>query len=149
MMVTGVETSAVKSYVFQVFQYPPAPNSEHIRATNLESVKRYRDAVVWRLLCLEDRVDTGDLYAYWEILDALMDLSVQSAIQLLQNLYEYEVRKLQPLERKQAYPGIANDLYRLEYRDAEGGCRDVCVGTLLQEAIDLLHEEATYFIRKG
>ena len=116
--------------------------------TPIESSTRYRDAAVWRLLCLEKDVDANDLAMYWEIMDAMMDISIESAIILLQNLYEYRVRKLRPLEKKRLYPAISNDLYRLEYDDERGGSRDVCAGTLLNDAIDLLQTEAERLVRR-
>ncbi len=128
---------------FQSFQYPSIPIQKPVpEEMPIESSKKYRDAAVWRLLCLEQHVDASDLMTYWEIMDSMMDISIQSAINLLQSVYEYRVRKLQPFEKTQEYPGVSNDLYRLEYDDERGGYRDVCVGTLINEAIDLFQAEA-------
>ena len=117
------------------------------RPASLAVVARYRDAAVWRLLRLERRVDADDLRAYWEIMDALMDISLASAILLLQHLYEYRVQQLTPAERHAAYPGVTNDLYRLAYDDQPGGSRDVCAATLIMEALDVLQEEAERLAR--
>ncbi len=119
---------------------PPEPS--------LESWRKYRDTVVWRLLCQEDRVDVDDLLSYWEILDEMMDISIESASLLLHNLDEYRIRKLTPFEKQWLYPGVTNDVFRLEYDDSQGGTRDICAGTLLHEAIDLLQAEADRFIRR-
>jgi hypothetical protein len=78
----------------------------------------------------------------------MLRLNTTSAIQLLQNLYEYRVRKLSFQESLCHYPQITNALYRMEYEDEPGGFRDVCAGALLKEAIDLLQEEAERFIRE-
>jgi len=77
-----------------------------------------------------------------------MDISIESASKLLENLYEYRVRKLLPLEKRRLYPGIPNTIYRLEYEDNSGGHRDVCAGTLLNEAIDLLQTEAERLVQR-
>ena len=116
---------------------------------SLESWKKYRDAAVWRLLCQEEQVDIDDLLSFWEILDEMMDISIESASLLLHTLDEYRIRKLTTLERQRLYPGVTNDVFRLEYDDGRGGSRDVCAGTLLHEAIDLLQAEADRFIRRS
>lgn len=116
---------------------------------SLESWKKYRDAAVWRLLCQEEQVDIDDLLSYWEILDEMMDISIESASLLLHTLDEYRIRKLTTLEKQRLYPGVTNDVFRLEYDDGHGGFRDVCAGTLLHEAIDLLQAEADRFIRRS
>lgn len=114
----------------------------------LESWRKYRDAIVWRLMCQEDQVDIVDLMSYWEILDEMMEISLESASTLLQNLYEYRIRKLSASEKQRLYPGVTNELYRLEYDDGCGGYRDICPGILLREAIDLLQIEAERLIRR-
>ncbi len=127
----------------QYFQYHPASVQRAMpEDMPVESSRKYRDTAVWRLLCLEDYVDVSDLISYWEIMDAMMDISIASAINLLQNLYEYRVRKLQAPEKRRLYPETPNDLYRLEYDDERGGYRDICARTLINEAIDLLQAEA-------
>ena len=136
--------------LFHVFQYSPssAPKKANIPPDAPRGIStRHRDAAVWRLLCLEDRVDVSDLEMYWELMDEMMEISTDSAIRLLQTLYEYRVRKLTPKEKAQAYPGVKNDLYRLEYLDERGGYRDVCAGTLINEAVDVLAEEAKRLAR--
>jgi hypothetical protein len=133
------------NYFFHTFHYHP----EHINnEIQIESSRKYRNAVVCRLLRFRDRVHEDDLLTYWEIIDEMLDLSLGSAIQLLQNIYEYHVRKLQPNESRREYPQISNELYRLEYDDEQGVFRDVCAGALLNEAIDLLQEEADRLIRE-
>jgi hypothetical protein len=112
-----------------------------------ESWTKYRDAAVWRLLRREEHVDIEDLLSFWELLDQMMDISMESATMLLQHLYEYRIRKLSMLEQQRLYPGVSNPLYRLEYDGGCGGYRDVCAGTLLREAIDLLQAEAERLIR--
>jgi hypothetical protein len=128
------------------FHYQPQPQpSDDIP---IASARHYRNDVVCRLLCLRDRVHEDDIPAYWEIIDEMLRLTTKSAIQLLQNLYEYRVRKLPFHESLRNYPQITNALYRLEYEDDPGGFRDVCAGALLKEAIDLLQEEADRLIRE-
>jgi hypothetical protein len=75
----------VKSYFFQSFQYPNTQPLQKIQGICRESVIQHRDDIIWHLLCSENRVAVNDLVMYWEIIDAMMDLSVQSAMQLLQN----------------------------------------------------------------
>ena len=115
---------------------------------SLESWTKYRDAAVWRVLCREEQVDIENLLSFWELLDQMMDISIESASLLLQNLYEYRIRKLSVHERQRLYPDVTNELFRLEYDDGCGGYRDVCAGTLLCEAIDLLQAEAERLIRR-
>ena len=137
-------------FLFHVFQRSSVslPKKANIPPSMpMEISTRHRDAAVWRLLCLEDRIDVGDLEMYWELMDQMMEISTDSAIRLLQTLYEYRVRKLTPKERAQAHPGVANDLYRLEYLDERGSFRDVCAGTLINEAVDVLAEEAKRLAR--
>lgn len=113
----------------------------------LESWTKYRDAAVWSLLCREEQVDIENLLSFWELLDQMMDISIESASKLLQNLYEYRIKKLSMHEKQRLYPGVSNELFRLEYDDG-GGYRDVCTGTLLREALDLLQAEAERLIRR-
>ena len=136
----------VGKYFFPAFHYQ---NKQSINEIPVESARKYRNAVVCRLLRFRERVQQDDLPTYWEIIDEMLDLSLESAIQLLQNLYEYHVRRLRPSESQREYPQIANALYRLEYDDEQGGFRDVCAGALFNEAIDLLQEEADRLIREG
>ncbi len=139
----------VGKYFFPAFHYQTEYQSEKgIDEILIDSSRKYRNAVVCRLLRLRDRVNEDDLPTYWEIIDQMLDLSLESAIQLLQNLYEYHVRKLLPNESRREYPQISNELYRLEYDDEQGGFRDVCAGALLNEAVDLLQEEADRLIRE-
>jgi hypothetical protein len=114
----------------------------------ITSARHYRNDVVCRLLRLRDRVHEDDIPTYWELIDDMLQLTTTSAIQLLQNLYEYHVRKLSFNESLHNYPQISNALYRLEYEDDPGGFRDVCAGSILKEAIDLLQEEAERLIRE-
>ena len=137
-------------FLFHVFQRSSVslPKKANIPPSMpMEISTRHRDAAVWRLLCLEDRIDVGDLEMYWELMDQMMEISTDSAIRLLQTLYEYRVRKLTPKERAQEHPGVLNDLYRLEYLDERGGFRDACAGTLINEAVDVLAEEAKRLAR--
>ncbi len=136
----------VGKYFFPAFHYQNKQSRDEIP---IESARKYRNAVVCRLLRFRERVHEDDLPTYWEIIDDMLDLSLESAIQLLQNLYEYHVRKLHPGESLREYPQIANELYRLEYDDEQGGFRDVCVDALFNEAIDLLQEEADRLIREA
>ena len=134
----------VGNYFFQAFHYP---NQYVVDDIPIESARRYRNTVVCHLLRFRERVHKDDLSTYWDIIDEMLELSLASAIQLLQNIYEYHVRKLPQSESKREYPHISNDLYRLEYDDEQGGYRDVCAGALLNEAVDLLQEEANRLIR--
>lgn len=139
-------TQEVGKYFFHAFHYHQS--KRNINEIPIESSRKYRNAVVCRLLRFRERVHEDDLPTYWEIIDEMLDLSLESAIQLLQNLYEYHVRKLQPGESQREYPQISNALYRLEYDDEQGGFRDVCADALFNEAIDLLQEEADRLIRE-
>ncbi|GAK55327.1 hypothetical protein U27_02159 [Candidatus Vecturithrix granuli] len=141
------QTLAASYFVLQR-ERPQERPQECPPKASLESWRKYRDAVVWRLLCQEERVDIDDLLSYWEILDEMMDISIESASLLLHNLDEYRIRKLTTFEKQRLYPGVTNDVFRLEYDDGQGGSRDVCTGTLLHEAIDLLQAEADRFIRR-
>ena len=139
----------IQLYFFEAFKDQRSSDSQEIsRKTSFESSKKYRDAMVWRLLCRERFVDVENLQPYWELMDAMMDISIESASALLENLYEYRVRKLLPLEKRRLYPGVSNDVYRMEYDDEQGGYRDVCAGTLINEAIDLLQAEADRLTRR-
>ena len=149
MMSLAVQRKDVKLYFAPVFQFPPktTQKSKPKFVPSTTSTK-HRDAAVWRLLRQEDRVDTIDLPIYWDIMDVMMIISVGIAVEFLETLYEYRVRKLNDLERKRQYPDVSNDLYRLEYDDEPGVYRDVCAGSLISEAIDLLLEEAERLVQR-
>lgn len=144
-------TSSNPYYQFQVFQYSSRPKAKKVTPppeVSFEVSTRHRDAAVWRLLCLEDRVDASDLQAYWDVMDAMMEMSVESAVFLLQTMYECRIRALTSAEKARLYPGVAHPLYRLEYMDDRGGRRDACAGSLVDEALDLLYEEAERMVRQ-
>jgi len=144
-------SSSNPSSQFHVFQYSSRQKAKKLTPPpdiSFDVSTRRRDAAVWRLLCHEDRVDTTDLQTYWEIMDAMMDISVESAVFLLQTLYEYRIRVLSSAEKAHLYPGVPHPLYRLEYVDDRGGRRDVCAGSLIDEAIDVLYEEAERLVRQ-
>ena len=143
MSAIAPDTQTTKQYFFHVFQYLEKPAYDEIP---IESAQRYRNAAVCRLLRYRWFVHEDDLLQYWEIIDEILDLTLPSAIKMLQNLYECRVRKLPLTESQYEYPEITNSLYRLEYDDQQGGSRDVCVSTLFKEAIDLLQEEADRLI---
>lgn len=105
----------------------------------------YRNAVVCQLLRFRDSIQAEHLATYWELVDTILDLSIEVAVQLLQNVYEYRVRKLPPSESQDAYPHLAHEVYRLEY-DEPGVFRDVCASALINEAVDLLQEEVERLI---
>jgi len=138
-------TQGVGNYFFHAFHYQ---HKQVINEIPIESSRKYRNTVVCRLLRFRDRVHEDDLPTYWEIIDEMLNLSLEAVVQLLQNLYEYHIRKLRPSESRREYPQIANELYRLEYDDEQGGFRDVCAGALFNEAIDLLQDEADRLIRE-
>lgn len=145
MMSLATQQKDVKLYFGTVFQYPPRPVQKQKPKPKVVPPAistKHRDAAVWRLLCQEERVDSIDLPTYWDIMDVMMVISVGIAIEFLETLYEYRVRKLNDIEKQRQYPGVSNDLYRLEYDDQPGVHRDVCAGSLISEAIDLLLEEA-------
>ena len=144
MAETVFYTQEVGNFFFPAFYYQ---NKYGLNEIPIESARKYRNAVVCSLLRFRERVHEDDLPTYWELIDDMLDLSLESAIQLLQNLYEYHVRKLRPSESRREYPQISNELYRLEYDDEQGGFRDVCADALFNEAIDLLQEEADRLIR--
>lgn len=135
------------TFVFQAFQYPPVSRSTRLQEVSHEAVITYRDALVWRLISLEQRVSAEDRYLYWDILDAMMDISVQSAIELLNNVYGYHIRPLQPCEKFCEYPGIRGEIYRLESSGAQGISKDLSSGALLKEALYTLKEHACHLIR--
>lgn len=144
-------TNSSPYYLFQVFHHSPRQKAKKVTPppdVSFEVSTRRRDAAVWRLLCMEDRVDTADLQAYWEVMDAMMEMSVESAVFLLQTMYEYRIRALSSTEKARFYPGVSHPLYRLEYVDDRGGQRDVCAGSLVDEAIDLLYEEAERMVQR-
>ncbi|PIE32348.1 hypothetical protein CSA56_15875 [candidate division KSB3 bacterium] len=136
-------------YLTQVFQHEPQSFRRKNAPQNIsrEVSTKHRNAALWRLLCLEHRVEASDLMTYWEIMDDMMDLSIVSAVVLLELLYDYQVRKLKTWEKNRHYPGVSNDIYRLEYDDQPGGYRDVCASALINEAIDVLQEEAERLVR--
>ena len=138
----------VKLYFGQVFQYSPRPVQKPLpKIVSTTISTKHRDAAVWHLLCQEEQVDSIDLPIYWDIMDVMMEISVDIAIKFLETLYEYRVRMLDEKEKQRQYPEIPNALYRLEYDDQPGVYRDVCAGTLINEAIDLLQEEAERLLR--
>ena len=144
-------SSSNPASLFHVFQYSSRPKAKKLTPPpdiSFDVSTRRRDAAVWRLLCHEDRVDTTDLQSYWDIMDAMMDISVESAVFLLQTLYEYRIRVLSSAEKARLYPGVSHPLYRLEYVDERGGQRDVCAGSLIDEAIDVLYEEAERLVQQ-
>lgn len=104
----------------------------------LESFRKYRDSVLWRLLQSERDIDKNDLFTYWKLIDSIMDLSPKSAIVILKNRYGYRVRKLRPNEKKK---NTSKELYRLENNSKHGGYRDICANTLLKKTVDLLQND--------
>ena len=135
-------------YLAQVFQHEPKSFCRNVPQDIPRDIStKHRNAALWRLLCWESRVDVSDLIMYWEIMDEMMDMSIASAVTLLEILYEYKVRKLRTWEKNRQYPGVTNDIYRLEYDDQPGVYRDVCAGALIHEAIDVLQEEAERLVR--
>jgi hypothetical protein len=136
-----------KGYVFQSFQYPPVSRSNALQDVSHEAVIKYRDALVWRLLSLEQHVDTEDLYLYWDILDTMMNLSVESATELLQNVYGYHIRKLWPAEKLCNYPDRRDEIYQIELPDNQGISKDLSSGALLKEALYAMKEHACHLIR--
>ncbi len=149
MLALSGHQQEIQEYALYSFPYQWDVVQQQIpQEVPIESSRKYRDAAVWRLLCLEDRVEAGNLMAYWEIMDQMMEISIDSAIKLLENLYEYRARQLSPFEKRRQYPDVSNDLYRLEYDEEGESYRDVCAGTLINEVIDLLQTEAERLVRK-
>ncbi len=151
MNMLAAQTQTTSSNPYYLFQYSSRPKAKKVTPppeVSFEVSTRHRDAAVWRLLCLEDRVDASDLQAYWDVMDAMMEMSVESAVFLLQTMYECRIRALTSAEKARLYPGVAHPLYRLEYMDDRGGRRDACAGSLVDEALDLLYEEAERMVRQ-
>lgn len=149
MISLAAQRKDAKLYFKPVFHYPPKPiQKAKPKFVPSSTSTKHRDTAVWRLLRQEDRVEAIDLPLYWDIMDVMMIMSAGIAIQLLETLYEYRVRKLNDIERKRQYPDVSNDLYRLEYDEESGVYRDVCAGSLISEAIDLLLEEAERLVQR-
>lgn len=145
MLAIANNTKNVKSYFSLPCQsLKPSISNE----TGVESVKAYRDDVLWNFLCREDWVDLADLIEYWRIIDTIMDISLQSAKQVLQTHYKCQVRTLRPRGKKRNISGINHEMYRLEYKNNRGTDRELPASALLIEAIDLLKEEAEGLIRQ-
>jgi hypothetical protein len=102
---------------------------------------------VWRLLSLEQHVDAEDCYQYWDILDTMMDLSVESATELLQNVYGYHVRKLWPAEKFCNYPDRRDEVYQIELPGPQGISKDLSSGALIKEALYAMKEHACHLVR--
>ena len=125
-----------KNCLHQSSQDDGRENSKESRGEReLESFRKYRDSVIWHLLQLERHIDKNDLSAYWKLIDAIMDLSLKSAITILKTRYGYRLRKLHSNGNKPA-----KELYRLEHNN-KSGYRDVCVNSLLRKTIALLQSE--------
>ncbi len=83
-----------KEFFFQSFQNSSKKYDTVPKETQLEPWKKYRDAAIWHLLCLENSISANDILIYWEIIDNLIDLSLRSALVLLQNRYKYHINNL-------------------------------------------------------
>lgn len=103
----------------------------------LESFEKYRDSVVWRLLRMENHLGKNKLTTYWKLMDTMMNLSLKSAITLLQKRYGYRVRHLHQNTRQK---GVSGKCYRLENRN-RGEYREVSTNVLLRKTIELLRDE--------
>ncbi len=132
-------TKNVKRYSTRPSQYS---DSVVFKDASDKSVKAYRDAVLWNFLCSEDRIDLADLVEYWRIIDAIMDLSLQSAKHILQTRYNCRVKKLRPRRTNRKGSGINHEVYKLKYKNNQGTDRELLANALLIEVIDLLKEEA-------
>ncbi len=139
MLTITNDSKYVKSYFTQPSRYS---NSTIFEEIHLESVKKYRDAALWDILCLDDRIDLSDVDRYWEIIHSLMDLSLQSAIQLLQNRHQCQGRTLQFNGKTWKYPEIVRELHQAVYQDGQGVYRDLLASVVLIETIDLLQQKA-------
>ncbi len=71
-----------------------------------------------------------------------MEISVNSAIDILEEAYCARFRKLQPYEQEHDYPGTRQDVYRIAYSDHYKPHEDFSSGTLVEHALDVLQEHA-------
>jgi hypothetical protein len=131
------------SSVVHSFQYPPAAFSTRtLREVSARYIIKRRDAIVWRLLGFEHDVPARHLEQYWNLLDAMMEISVNSAIDVLEEAYCARFRKLQPYEKQQQYPGVQQEVYRIAYVERHKPHEDFTNGTLVEHALDILQEQA-------
>lgn len=131
------------NYVCHPFQYPPAAFPTRIlRERSSRDIIKRRDAIVWRLLGFEHEVSARNLEHYWNLLDTMMEISVNSAIEVLEEAYCARSRKLEMYEKRQYYPGIRQDVYRIAYFESHKPHEDFTSGTLLEHALEILQEQA-------
>lgn len=131
-----------EGYVFPSFQYPPAAPKRSLREVSASHLMNRRDAIVWRLLGFEHEVASQNLEPFWNLLDRMMDVSVESAIDILQEAYCARFRKLRPYEKRQYHPGVQQDVYRIAYFDRNTPHEDFTSGALVEHALDILQEQA-------
>ncbi len=110
----------------------------------LESFRKYRDSVIWRLLRMENHIDQKKLTTYWKLIDIMMDLSLRSATALLKKRYGYQVKHL---HRNTKQKGNPEKCYRLENRK-RGEYQEVYANALLKQTIDLLQLEVKQLEQK-
>lgn len=117
------------------------------KETQIEPWKRYRDAAIWHLLCLENSISANDILVYWEIIDNMIDLSLRSALVLLQNRYKYHINNMCiGTEKKEMATVSSISKYRLKPNKSSDE-RSVCAEFFLYTAIDFLQEEAERLVR--
>lgn len=142
MIVSTSQLVQQGGYVFQSFQYPLAAPKRSLREVSSSHLMNRRDAIVWRLLGFEHEVAAQNLEPFWNLLDKMMDVSVRSAIDTLQEAYCARFRKLRPQEKRQHYPGVQQDVYRIAYFDRSMPHEDFTSGALVEHALDILQEQA-------
>lgn len=131
---------------FQAFQYsapiPPSGLPHALRHVSTRHLIQRRDAMVWRLLNFEHDVAAHNLEQYWDILDAMMEISIHSAIEVLEKAYCTHIRELTGYERRGHYPGMRQEVYRVAYSDRQRPYEDFTRGALIEHALDVLQEQA-------
>ena len=127
---------------FRAFHYAPTAPSRTVRQISIAQLIKRRDAIVWRLLGFEHDIAAHNLERYWNVLDKMMEISVNSAIDIVEEAYYARFRKLRPYEQQHEYPGTRQDVYRIAYSDHDKSHEDFSSGTLVEHALEVLQEQA-------
>jgi hypothetical protein len=72
----------------------------------------------------------------------MMEISVYSAIEVLEEAYCTRLRKLRPYEQRHEYPGVRQEIYRITYPEWYKSYEDFTSSALVEHALDVLQEQA-------
>ena len=135
-----------RGYPLHALYYPPVVPTRTLRQVSRSQLIKRRDTMVWRLLEFEHDIAAHNLEQYWNILDEMMEISLNSAIDVLEEAYCARFRKLQPYEQQHEYPGVQQEVYRIAYFERHKPYEDFASGTLMEHALDVLQERAYAFL---